>query len=231
MINTRPNRKPARSLKSPAPILEPPRIEVAPLELPDSYARMYLGRFGVGCCYVICGPHGHPCLIGAAGEDLDVALKTARRTWPQDHVPVLAFVAWVFDKRAAQQIVTLAVASNLREAEREGPRLRVSLTEASGSIAAAAERLDFYLTDHASTLARAKGCNAALEERLAAIQDDGQLKEFHKEYQKRRRAAEAVGLSFPSYNTVRARLRALLAKAADDSRYTADILKQVFADD
>ena len=227
MRNPRANRKPARALEAPSPILTP-QSEIAPLELPDSYARMYLGRFGIGCCYVICGPHGHPCLIGTAGADLDVALKTARRTWPRDHVPVLAFVVWVFDKRAAQQIVTLAVANDLREAERDGPCLNVTLAEASGGIAAAAERLDFHLTDHASTLARAKGCNAAIEERLAAIQDHGQLKEFHAEYQKRRRAAEAAGLRFPSYNTVRTRLRALLARAADDSRYTADILRQVF---
>ena len=82
----------------------------------------------------------------------------------------------------------------------------VTVAEASGGIAAAADRLKFYLTDHASTLARAKGCNAAIEERLAAIQDHGELKEFHKEYQKRRREAEAAGLRFPSYNTVRGSL-------------------------
>jgi hypothetical protein len=142
-------------------------LEISPLELPNAAARNYLSKFGIGCVYVISGPRGHPCLLGATGADLDEALNAARKVWPRDHAPVLAAAWWCFDKRTAQQIANLAVASDLRYAEKEGPCLQVTLAEAREGIAAAAGRLRFRLTDHSAVLARARTATAALEDKLA----------------------------------------------------------------
>ena len=78
---------------------------------------------------------------------------------------------------------------------------------------------------------RIRTTGIALEDKLTAAQSAGLLREFNKEYQRRRMAAKLAGKPFIYYQTARARLRALLAKAADDNRYTANILQQVFADD
>ena len=205
-------------------------LEIAPLELPDAAARQYLSKFGVGCVYVITGPHGFPCLIGACGADLDEALKAARKTWPRDHAPVLAAACWCFDKRTAQQIANLAVASDLRYAKKEGPCLQVTLAEARDGIAAVAERLRFRLTDHYAVLARAGTATAMLDGRLTAAQEAGQLREFNKEYQKRRLAALLAGKKFIDYRTARSRLATLLALVAA-GRFSGNIIERVFANE
>ena len=166
----------ADALNAAGPISDTP--EILPLELPDSNARLYLSRFSVGAVYVICGPIGFPCLIGS-GFDLADELAAARKSWPKDlDPPVLAAVWWVFDKRTAQQIVNLAVASDLRQARKDGSRFSVNLAEASAAIVAAAGRLHFRLTDHGTVMGRIRRAGIALEDKLTAAQNAGQLREF-----------------------------------------------------
>ena len=215
----------ADALNAAGPISDTP--EITPLELPDSNARLYLSRFSVGAVYVICGPTGFPCLIGA-GFDLAGELAAARKSWPKElDPPVLAAVWWVFDKRTAQQITSLAVASDLRQARKDGSRLVVTLAEASAAIVAAAGRLHFRLTDHAVVMQRIQTTGIALEEKLTAAQNAGLLREFNKEYQRRRKAAKLAGKPFVYYQTARARLRAVLAAAAD-GRFSGDIIRRAF---
>jgi hypothetical protein len=201
--------------------------EITPLELPDSNVRLYLSRFAVGAVYVICGSTGFPCLIGA-GFDLADELAAARKSWPKNlDPPVLAACWWVFDKRTAQQIANLAVASDLRQVRKEGPRLAVGLAEASAAIVAAAGRLRFRLTDQAAVLERIRTAGIALEDKLAAAQNAGLLREFNREYQRRRMAAKLAGKRFIDYQVSRARLRAVLAAVAD-GRFSGDIIRRVF---
>jgi hypothetical protein len=211
-----------------SPALSPASaLDVALLELPDAAARTYLGKFGVGCVYVISGPHGYPCLLGACGADLVDALNAARKIWLRDHIPVLAAAWWVFDKRTAQQIATLAQASDLRFAQKEGACLNATLAQATAAIVAAAGRLKFRLTDHAAVLARAKAGSMAIEDRLAAVQDTGQLKAFNKEFQRRRIAAQRAGKKFMDYGAARRRLAALLAAVAA-GKFSDDVIRGVF---
>jgi hypothetical protein len=124
-----------------------------------------LQQFNIGAAYIIAGSAGFPCIIGC-GTDLATELAAARKVWPKSlDPPVLAAAWWCFDLRTAQQIATLAVASDLRRISKEGPRLAVSVTDASSAIIAAAGRLHFRLTDHAAVLARAKAAGASLERR------------------------------------------------------------------
>jgi hypothetical protein len=201
--------------------------EILPLELPDSNARLYLSRFSVGAVYIICGPTGSPCQIGS-GFDLADELAAARKSWPKDlDPPVLAACWWVFDKRTAQQITSLAVASDLRQARKDGSRFSVNLAEASAAIVAAAGRLHFRLTDHGTVMGRVRTTGIALEDKLTAAQNAGQLREFNKEYQRRRMLAQLAGKPFIHYQAARARLRAALAAAAD-GRFRGDIIRRVF---
>jgi hypothetical protein len=177
--------------------------------------------------YIICGPTGFPCLIGS-GFDLANELAAARKSWPKDlDSPVLAACWWVFDKRTAQQITSLAVASDLRQARKDGSRFSVNLAEASAAIVAAASRLHFRLTDHGTVMGRVRTAGIALEEKLAAAQDAGLLREFNKEYQRRRRAAAMTGRKFMYYSEARARFRAVLAAAAS-GKPVGDVLLAVF---
>lgn len=201
--------------------------EVAPLELPDAAARTYLSKFNVGAVYVVSGPCGQPCLIGASGPELDVALAAARKAWPRDHAPVLAAVWWCFDRRTAQQIATLAQASDLRHVQKQGPCLLATLTEAMDGIAAAAARLKFRLTDHATVLSRVRTSTAVIDGKLTAAQDAGQLREFNKEYRRRRIAAQRAGKPFIDYDTARRRLAALLALVAA-GRFSGNVIEQAF---
>jgi hypothetical protein len=201
--------------------------EVEPLALPDSAARAYLSKFGVGCVYVICGWSGFSCLIGASGADLADALAHARKFWPRDDAPVLAACWWCFDKRTAQQIVSLAVASDLRRAQKQGPCLSVTLAQASEGIAAAAARLQFRLTDHVTVLTRVRASTAVLDGKLTAAQDAGQLREFNKEYKRRRLAAQRAGKRFIEYDVARRRLAALLALVAA-GRFSGNVIEQAF---
>jgi hypothetical protein len=210
-----------------APRSEAPALEIAPLELPDAAARTYLSKFGVGCVYVISGPRGYPCLLGASGADLDEALTAARTAWPRDHAPVLAAAWWCFDKRTAQKVVNVAVASDLRYAQKEGPCLQVTLLEAREGIAAAAGRLRFRLTYHTAVLRRARAATTVLDDKLAAAQDAGQLHEFNQEYQRRRIAARLAGRRFIHYRTARSRLATLLALMAA-GRFSGNIIQRVF---
>jgi hypothetical protein len=172
---------------------------LAPLELPDAGVQRYLRRFNIGGVYIIAGSAGFPCIIGS-GTDLATELAAARKVWPKNlDPPVLAAAWWCFDLRTAQQVVTLALASDLRQATRDGSRFAVSVREAADAITAAAGRLHFRLTDHAAVLARAKAAGVDLENKLTVAQDEGQLKEFNQEYQRRRLAAKMVGRRFISY--------------------------------
>jgi hypothetical protein len=158
-------------------------------------------------------------------------LAAARKSWPKDLDPlVLAAVWWVFDKRTAQQIANLAVASDLRQARKDGPRLCVNVAEASAAIVAAAGRLHFRLTDHAVVMERIRTTGIALEDKLTAAQNAGLLREFNREYQRRRMAAKLAGKKFIDYQTARARLRAVLAAVAD-GRFSGDIIRRVFEEE
>jgi hypothetical protein len=213
---------PADAVSRPDPADTP-----APLELPDAGVQRYLRRFNVAAVYIIAGSAGFPCIIGS-GTDLATELAAARKAWQKDlDPPVLAAAWWCFDLRTAQQVVTLALASDLRQAKRDGSRLAVTVSEATVAITAAAGRLHFRLTDHAAVLARAKAAGVELESRLTAAQDAGQLREFNQEYQRRRLAAKTVGRRFMSYQEARARLRALLAAAAA-GKFASNVIQRVF---
>ena len=204
-----------------------PADTLAPLELPDAGVQRYLRRFNIGAVYIIAGSAGFPCIIGS-GTDLATELAAARKTWPEGlDPPVLAAAWWCFDLRTAQQVVTLALASDLRQAKHSGPRFAVTVRVATVAITAAAGRLHFRLTDHATVLARAKAAGVELESKLTAAQDAGQLREFNQEYQRRRLAAKTVGRRFISYQEARARLRALLAAAAA-GKFTGNVIQRVF---
>lgn len=204
------------------------RIEIESLELPDAAARTYLGKFGVGCVYVISGPIGYPCLLGASGADLADVLAAARKIWPRDHTPVLAAAWWVFDKRTAQQIVTLTQASDLRHVQKERSCLAATLSQACDGIVAAAGRLKFRLSDHAAVLARARTGSLAIEDRLAAAQDAGQLRAFNKEFKRRRLMAQRAGEKrFMNYGAARRRLAALLAATAA-GKFHGDVIQGAF---
>jgi hypothetical protein len=204
-----------------------PADTLAPLELPDAGVQRYLRRFNIGAVYIIAGSSGFPCIIGS-GTDLATELAAARNAWPKGpHPPVLAAAWWCFDLRTAQQIAMWALASDLRQVKRDGPRFVVTVSEATVAITAAAGRLHFRLTDHAAVLARAKAAGVDLEGKLTAAQDEGQLKEFNQEYQRRRLAANTVGRRFISYQEARARLRALLAATAA-GKFTGNVIQRVF---
>jgi hypothetical protein len=214
--------KPADAVSTPDPADTLP-----PLELPDAGVQRYLRRFNVAAVYIIAGSAGFPCIIGS-GTDLATELAASRKAWPKDlDPPVLAAAWWCFDLRTAQQIATLAVACDLRRITKDGPRLAVTIAEASTAIIAAAGRLHFRLTDHATVLARAKAAGVELESKLTAAQDEGQLREFNQEYQRRRLAAKMAGRRFISYQEARARLRALLAAAAA-GKFTGNVIQRVF---
>lgn len=211
--------RPAGSWATPTPSL-------TPVEQPDAGVRRYLDRFGVAAVYIICGPAGYPCIIGS-GTDLADELKAARSTWPPKiDAPILVAAWWCFDLRSAQQIATLAIASDLRLARR-AQRFALSFDEAARAITSAAGRLKFRLTPHAAVLAKAKAAGVTLESKLAAAQATGGLKEFNAEYQRRRRAAQAAGRRFMHYNEARGRFRAVLAAAAA-GKPVGDVLRAVF---
>jgi hypothetical protein len=195
-----------------------------PLELPDRAACDYLARFGVGAVYIIAAGAG--CIIGS-GTDLGDELAAARKVCKDLDPPQLVWAAWCFDLRAAQQVRNLSIACDLRRAQRDGPRLLVSVTEAVAAIKAAAGRLHFRLTDHAAVLARAKATSTTLEDRLVQVQDAGLLRDFNKEYQRRRMAAKLAGRKLIDYQTARRRLRAVLAAVAA-GRYSGDVIRRVF---
>lgn len=204
-----------------------PEGQIAPLPLPAPVVRQYLDRFGIAAVHIICAPTGYPCMIGS-GRDLADALAVARRTWPRkSEPPILVAAWWAFDARPAQQVVNLAVASDLRLARRDGQRFAITVNEATEAIQAAAGRLRFRLTDHGAVMARAKAAGIALEDKLSAAQDAGQLKGFNQEYSRRRRAGQAQGEKFMAYSLARARLRAVLAAAAS-GKPVGDVLKAVF---
>jgi hypothetical protein len=105
------------SPQKPADASAIPTGSLAPLELPDAAIRKYLERFAVGAVYIVSGPAGYPCVIGS-GTDLADELKAIRSTWPSKiDPPLLAWAAWAFDLRTAQQVASLAVASDLRLAQ------------------------------------------------------------------------------------------------------------------
>jgi hypothetical protein len=214
--------RPADAVWTPAP----PNT-VAPLELPDAGLQRYLRRFNIAAVYIIAGPAGFPCIIGAS-TDLAIERAAARKVWLKDpDPPVLAAAWWCFDLRTAQQVVTLALASDLRQVKRDGSRFAVTVSDASTAIIAAAGRLRFRLTEHAAVLARAKAAGVNLESKLAAAQDAGQLREFNQEYRRRRLAAKMVGGRSISYREARARLRALLAATAA-GKFTGNVIQRVF---
>src|SRR5262245_35731160 len=129
-------------------------------------------------------------LLRRAGV-LATDLAAARKAWPKNlDPPVLVAAWWCFDLRTAQQVVTLASASDLRQAKRAGSRFTVTPSEATVAITAAAGRLHFRLTDHTAVLARAKAAGVELDSKLIAAQDAGQLREFNREYRRRRLAAK-----------------------------------------
>ena len=210
-----------------APAATTPATGLEPLELPDAGIQRYLDRFGIAAIYIVCGPSGYPCIIGS-GTDLAEELKAARKAWPPKiDPPDMVWAVWVFDRRTAQQVVNLAVASDLRLARRDGPRFAISVEEARRAIAAAAGRLKFRLTDHATVMSRAEAAGASIEERLAEAQSGGELKAFNAAYARHRKAAQAAGRKFMTYNEARARLRAVLAAAAS-GKPVGDILRAVF---
>jgi hypothetical protein len=186
------------------PISDSLPVLFPPLELPDANAGLYLSRFNLGAVYVAAGTAGFPCAIGS-GTDLAAELAAVRRVWPKDAaVPELLWCAWCYDPRTAQQVATVALASDLRSKPKDGRGILCSVEQASAALIAAAQRLGFRLTDHAAVLERIRTTGAALETKLDAAQTAGVLKEFNQEFKRRRVAAQLAGKRPLNYREARA---------------------------
>ena len=201
---------------------------IDPLALPPAILA-YVARFSPGATYIICGASGFPCTIGS-GSDLGGELIAIRKTWPaQIDAPVLAAAWWAVDLRSAQRVVTLALASDLRHATRDGPRFAVTLGEGSKAVCAAAQRLAIPLTEHATLLERAGGAISRIESGIAVAQLSGGLKFFNKAYAEHRRAAVAAGQDFMSYGVACRRLREALGTVASGAPVDNDyLLRSIF---
>jgi hypothetical protein len=93
--------------------------------------------------------------------------------------------------------------------------LRQWLTEReSCDVLYAARQLAVSVTPHAVVLARASAAVERIERGIDAAQEQGLLKQFNREYKRRRLLAKARGQGFMGYQRARAKLRTALASAA-----------------
>lgn len=189
----------------------------------------YLQRFNIGMLVIFGQPDLPPCYPGAvAAADVAAFFKAVRQAWPQDiALPCFAWAALLAGLRPAQQILNLALASELRGWPLDRGRIGVPMAKIAGALTAAAGRLQIPLTDYRDGLLRVRVATACLVDKLDAAQDLGDLKEFNQEYSRRRRAAQAAGHKFMPYDEARARLSSLLAAAAS-GKPVGDVLRQVF---
>jgi hypothetical protein len=96
----------------------------------------------------------------------------------------------------------------------------------------AARKLQVSVTAHAIVLARASAAIERIDTRLDAAQEQeqGLLKQFNREYKRRRALAREHGQDFIIYRHAWARLRKLLAATAPTGRVPENLFGQVFGE-
>lgn len=207
-----------------------PTVAIEPLQMPDKAAARYMSQFHIAALAVFCPLHGMPCQP-VATDDLAEALAAVRKAWPKDiDPPTLARAWWVSGLRPAQQIVSLALACDLRGYSLDHGRLSAPVTKLAEAITAAARRLKIGLTDYQVGLTRVQGATTRLAQALDDAAADGALKFFNAEYRRRRQEAQQAGNYFMSYGVARARLQDALGKAVAGGGADAHVIAMVFGD-
>jgi hypothetical protein len=84
---------------------------------------------------------------------------------------------------------------------------------ANADVSGAASRLGLTVTAHDVVVKRVTQRTAKIDEAIAAAIDAGMLKQFNREFRKRRLAAQANGKPFMSYKIAHAKLRSVIADA------------------
>lgn len=208
---------------------------IEPLTLPNLQERSYFWTFGTGLIAVFAPGYDGPCVIAAA-PDPGEALHRLRGLTGSGLL--FAHGICCSGRIAAQNIVSLAIGSDLRQSRRittRPPFLACSIESAKAAIEAAAGRLQVPLTSYSTALARCAGSVQRIEDALRA---NNGLQAFNRYYAARRRAAAArqrpgmghpAVVKFMSYTTARARLIALMAEAAATGRQVK--FAEVFARD
>jgi hypothetical protein len=107
--------------------------------------------------------------------------------------------------------------------------LREGLAEhQSFDVLYAARQLAVSVTPHHVVLARASAALARIDTRLDQAQEQGLLKQFNREYKRRRALAKERGQGFIIYRHARARLRKLLAAMAATGESPESLFDRVF---
>jgi hypothetical protein len=183
------------------------------IELPTRAVRDYLRAFDLGAIYLV-APRG----------DTPVGLGVGKQL-PGDRR--VAACWWADSLSHAHDVADLVLGCDLRTAPRAGPMLAIAVPVACAAIAAAAARLSVRLVCHDVVVARASGLVTRLDDNLAAAQQTGGMRDFNREYQRRRMEAAARRLPFPSYNVALAKLRAALAGTRAGTA-ASEIMRAVF---
>jgi hypothetical protein len=102
---------------------------------------------------------------------------------------------------------------------------------ANADVSGAASRLGLTVTPHDVVRRRVAERTAALDKAIAGAIDAGVLKQFNREFRKRRLAAQAKGVPFMSYKIAHAKLRSVVADAvAKDGTIPKSFIAAVFDD-
>jgi hypothetical protein len=184
------------------------------IEWPDRQTEAYLKPFNLAVIVIASSRDG--CLIDSA-RDLGAAQAAIRQRGLQD----ITAAGWAENIDVARQAVEVAL-HELRQVQGRDGKLAVEAGFAVEVIGRVAKRLEIRLTDHATLMARAKAASAQLGVKLDGARVTGDLQFFNKEFKRRRRAAEASGQRFMTYNQALARLRAAMAGHAA-SRFGGEV--------
>jgi hypothetical protein len=180
-----------------------------PIELPSRAVVDYLKSFNIAAVFIIASRAGIQ--IGA-GRELPSGCASA--WWCQHLVD-------------AKHVVDVALACDLRRAPRRGPFFAVPPAVGCAAVEASAARLGIALAGHDATLAKARACVGRLDAGLARAKAAGDLRDFNREFQRRRRMA---GGSFPSYQQMLDRYRTALASSIAGSIPPGEIIRAVFGE-
>jgi hypothetical protein len=109
--------------------------------------------------------------------------------------------------------------------------LRQWLTEhESCDVLYAARQLAVSVTPHAVVVQRASAAVERIDTRLDQAQEQGLLKEFNRQYKRRRLLAQARGEGFIPYRHAKARLRKMLTTAAATGGLPENLFDRVFGE-
>jgi hypothetical protein len=105
-----------------------------------------------------------------------------------------------------------------------------SLDEAVNALCAAADERGAILTPGHVAMARAMELSTRMAAHLDAMQADGRLAEFNREYRRRRMAARLRGEHFMSFSNAEARLsRALIKHLANSNDQSPEVFLSIFS--